>query len=47
MSAPCAETQAYRLRGGKPPAGAVDTLRLCPDCLDIRAGMGETFVPMP
>lgn len=38
---------AYRFQGAEPAAGAVDTLRLCPDCLGIRGAMGETFVPMP
>ena len=34
----------YRLADGYRPAGGVDTLRLCDDCLRIRRARGEPFV---
>lgn len=37
----------YRLEEGQRPAGGVDTLRLCADCLVIRARMGEVFTLIP
>jgi hypothetical protein len=37
----------YRLAEAFRPAGGVDTLRLCDDCLEIRRASGEPFVPLP
>jgi hypothetical protein len=37
----------YRLEEECRPAGGVDTLRLCNDCLEIRRNMGEPFVSLP
>jgi hypothetical protein len=37
----------YRLEEAHRPAGGVDTLRLCDDCLAIRIGGGEPFVLLP
>lgn len=34
----------YKLNDGPPPLGSVATLRLCEDCLQIRAERGESFV---
>ncbi len=36
----------YRLKGSYLPAQTVPTLRLCEDCLKIRALMGEVFEPI-
>ncbi|MGN6739117.1 YiiX/YebB-like N1pC/P60 family cysteine hydrolase [Dyella sp.] len=36
----------YRLDEGHRPAGGVDTLRLCDDCLQIRRASGEPFMPL-
>lgn len=36
----------YRLPALLRPAGGVDTLRLCDECLDIRQRMGEHYVPL-
>lgn len=38
--------QAYFLPAEYRSAGGVDTLRLCTDCLKIRHGMGEPFIPL-
>ena len=35
----------HRLVEGQRPAGGVDTLRLCGDCVSIRRDAGELFVP--
>jgi hypothetical protein len=45
----CADdpTRDYRLVESGRPAYGVDTLRLCDDCLKIRAGMGERFSLLP
>jgi hypothetical protein len=37
----------YRLEEAYRPAGGVDTLRLCDDCLKIKRDMGEPFVRLP
>jgi hypothetical protein len=36
--------RVYRLDEGTPPPGSVATVRLCDDCLEIRAQKGERFV---
>lgn len=36
----------YKLDEESPPLGSVRTLRLCDDCLRIREGAGESFVPL-
>ncbi|MFC5862171.1 YiiX/YebB-like N1pC/P60 family cysteine hydrolase [Acidicapsa dinghuensis] len=38
--------QVYYLPARHRSAGGVDTLRLCSDCLEIRHGMGEPFIPL-
>jgi permuted papain-like amidase YaeF/Yiix C92 family enzyme len=38
--------QDYRLEKAFRPAGGVDTLRLCDDCLTIRRASGDPFEPM-
>src|SRR5450830_354974 len=44
----CADNPArdYRLEVSGRPAYGVDTLRLCDDCLEIRATMGDYFAPL-
>lgn len=37
----------YRLEEAQRPAGGVDTMRLCEDCLGIRRAVGEVFEPLP
>lgn len=37
---------AYRLDGNYLPGQMIVSLRLCDECVEIRAGMGEIFVPL-